>query len=50
MARSLDKTLLPDYKDGLSYEAATCKEFQEVRDLYTRELKKLDLPIKLLPC
>ena len=50
MAKSLDKTVLPGYKDGLSYEAATCKEFQDVRDLYSRELLKLDLPIKLLPC
>jgi aspartate/methionine/tyrosine aminotransferase len=50
MAKSLDKTLTPGYKDGLSYEEATCKEFQEVRDMFTEGLKKFDLPIKLLPC
>jgi hypothetical protein len=27
-----------------------CKEFQEVRDLFKSELKKFDLPIKLLDC
>jgi aspartate/methionine/tyrosine aminotransferase len=50
MAKSLDKTVLPGFKDDLSYETAVCKEFQDVRDLYSSELKKLDLPIKLLPC
>jgi len=50
MAKSLDKTLEVGYQNGLSYEKAVCKEFQDVRDLYTNELKKLDLPVKLLPC
>lgn len=50
MSRSLDKSVAPGFKDGMTYEAATCKEFQDVRDMYTQELKKFDLPIKLLPC
>jgi aspartate/methionine/tyrosine aminotransferase len=50
ISKSLDKTLAPGFKDGMTYEAAICKEFQDVRDLFTEELKKFDLPIKLLPC
>jgi aspartate/methionine/tyrosine aminotransferase len=50
MSKSLDKTLIPGYKDGLSYEATICKDFQDVRDLFIEELKKFDIPIKILPC
>lgn len=50
MSKSLDRINVPDYKDGLSYVDSVCKEFQEVRDLFIKELKKIDLPIKTLNC
>ena len=50
MSRCLDKTTVPGYKDGLSYEESVCQEFQAVRDMFIEGLKKLDLPVKTLQC
>lgn len=50
MSKSLDRICVPGFKDGLSYVDNVCKEFQEVRDLFVRELKKMDLPLKTLHC
>jgi kynurenine aminotransferase len=50
MARALGQIKTPGYKNGLSYEESVCKEFQEVRDLYVNELKKIDIPMKMQPC
>lgn len=50
MSKSLGKIASPDYKDGKSYVDSVCSEFQEVRDLFLTELKKLDLPMTTLNC
>lgn len=50
MAKSLGRIYDTDYKDGKNYVDTVCKEFQDVRDLFSAELIKLDLPIKLNAC
>ena len=50
MSRALDKIYTPDYKDGKNYVDTVCKEFQDVRDLFIKEIAKLDLPMKVLNC
>jgi hypothetical protein len=47
MARALGQIKTPGYKDGLSYEQSVCKEFQNVRDMYVNDLKKIDIPMKM---
>jgi hypothetical protein len=44
------KTEEPGFLNGLSYEKAVCKDFQDIRDLYTKEFKNLDIPLTVLPC
>ena len=50
MSKSLSKVDTPGYKDGASYVTSVCNEFQEVRDLFLSELKKVDLPMKAMSC
>lgn len=48
VGKSLGRVKQPGYKDGMCYQDALVKEFQDVRDYMVNELRALDFPIEPL--